>query len=194
MGMCQDVQNDNANCGGCDRVCGAPGSCANETCTLPFTGVGNSYYTVPMGVTSIHAVIVSGGGAGAGNVGSCAGEPGRPGNVMTQDLAVSAGEVLTIVVGAGGTGPGYCPPASSGCPSGAGTDGTDGQSSSVSGAFGTVAATGAAGGKSGNTGGTCSGDSPTCAYGNSGCGGAGRPGGPDGPGLPGIAGIVILSW
>ena len=72
-----------------------------------FTSTGIQTFTVPLGVTSICAVCVGGGGGGAGStqvngISGCGG--GGGGLAYANDIAVTPGEVLTVIVGAGGTG------------------------------------------------------------------------------------------
>ncbi|ROS25843.1 Ig-like domain-containing protein [Cellulomonas sp. PhB150] len=87
---------------------GAVAPCADGTCTYT-DGYRNGpgTWTVPADVTSVHAVLA--GGSGAGTDGS-----GGRGGVVAADLAVTPGETLTLRVGAKGDGGGY----------GGGSDGT----------------------------------------------------------------------
>ena len=73
---------------------------------VAFTTAGTTSWTVPAGVTSICAVLVGGGGGGAGHsTTNVAGSGGGAGGGLRwiNNLAVTPGETLTIVVGAGGT-------------------------------------------------------------------------------------------
>jgi hypothetical protein len=73
---------------------------------VAFTTTGTQTWTVPVGIYEISAVVVGGGGGGGG------GESGRNegvsggggGGLAYGTFAVTPGEVLTIVVGAGGNG------------------------------------------------------------------------------------------
>lgn len=67
-----------------------------------FTTVGNQTFTVPAGVTRIQAEAWGGGGGAAGN--SDVGASGGGGGYSRTFLTVSPGQVLTVVIGAGGTG------------------------------------------------------------------------------------------
>ena len=64
-----------------------------------FTQVGTHTWRVPDGVTSIQALVVAGGGAGGGNLG---GGGGAGGVLYNSSYSVTAGQTLTITVGAGG--------------------------------------------------------------------------------------------
>ena len=69
-----------------------------------FTSTGTTTYTVPAGVVYISAVCIGGGGGS-----SASGSPGtgpnsgQGGTLAFATLQVTAGETLTITVGAGGT-------------------------------------------------------------------------------------------
>jgi len=78
-----------------------------------FTTVGSNTFTVPAGVTKISAVLIGGGGAGGGGspgtpsgTGNGAGGQGGGGGGLryVNDFAVTPGQTLTVVVGAGGVG------------------------------------------------------------------------------------------
>jgi hypothetical protein len=132
-----------------------------------FTAAGTSF-TVPGGVSSITVKIVGGGGGGGASVSSgdthCAANGGSGGYVNGQVIAVTAGQVITVTVGAGGTGG----------TSAAGYTGGTGGTSSV----GVVTATGGYGGTG------CAGDNaPSQAAPYS---GGGTPGG--------VAGWNNASW
>jgi hypothetical protein len=64
------------------------------------TGV-YQYYTVPAGITTLGIIMWGGGGAAQSDGNRCF---GGPGGCVQGNLAVTPGEVLTIVVGAGGAG------------------------------------------------------------------------------------------
>jgi hypothetical protein len=76
-----------------------------------FEGSANSYsyssegtysYTVPSGVSSIALTIAGGGGGGGGND-SHSGVPGYAGHLITGNIVVNTGDVITVYVGDGGT-------------------------------------------------------------------------------------------
>lgn len=67
-----------------------------------FTGAGTTSWTVPANVTSISAVVIGGGGAGLSSAQSGAGGSGGDLRYIN-DLVVTPGEVLTVVVGNGGS-------------------------------------------------------------------------------------------
>lgn len=98
-----------------------------------FTTPGNATWTVPVGVTSISAVAVGGGGGGFGYWDVDAnwlrtGTGGNGGDLQwVDDLAVTPGETLTIVVGAAGEGD----ISSGGAYGGLGNSSTPGGSSSI---------------------------------------------------------------
>jgi P2-related tail formation protein len=72
--------------------------------TTQFTTVGTINWTVPAGVTSINAVLVGGGGGGRIFSGTYHAGGGGGGLRTITNLPVTAGETLSIVVGAGGNG------------------------------------------------------------------------------------------
>ena len=105
--------------------------------TDSFPTVGSYTWTVPVGVTSIQAVVT-----GAGGGGNTLGSFGGSGAVVTATLAVTPGEVLNLVVGGGG-GIGNSGPYSQGGAGGGGassigygTPATGGQTLIVAGAGG----------------------------------------------------------
>lgn len=71
-----------------------------NTIIQSFTSVTTCDWTVPAGVTSIRYLVVGGGGAG----GSGRGGGGGAGGLLRGNVAVTASQVLTIKVGAGGSG------------------------------------------------------------------------------------------
>jgi hypothetical protein len=104
---------------------------------VAFTTAGTTSWTVPTGVTSVSAVVVGGGGGGGGHsTVNVAGSGGGGGGGLRwiNTLAVTPGETITVVVGAGGTG------------SATTTGGTGGTSSLARGASTLINATGGAGG------------------------------------------------
>jgi hypothetical protein len=77
-----------------------------STGTQSYTTAGSYSWTVPNGIYSISATIVGGGGGGGGFYGSgdthAGGGGGSGGYYSGEAVAVTPGETLTIVVGAGG--------------------------------------------------------------------------------------------
>lgn len=82
-----------------------------------FDKPGTYYWTVPSGIGNIDAVVIAGGGGGAGNTygvdddgnlgpgaGPGGGGGGGGGLMWRNSLSASAGDILTVVVGAGGRG------------------------------------------------------------------------------------------
>lgn len=72
-----------------------------------FTTAGASSFTVPAGVTTVSAVVVGAGGGGSASTlasNGISGGGGGGGGLSYGTFSVTAGEVLTIIVGAGGTG------------------------------------------------------------------------------------------
>lgn len=71
---------------------------------LGLTYTANGSFTVPAGLTVIEALVVGGGGGG-GSAGGTDGAAGGCGAMLSRAyIAVTAGDVLSIVVGTGGTG------------------------------------------------------------------------------------------
>lgn len=146
-----------------------------------FDKPGTVSWTVPTGVTSLECLIVGGGGGGGQTI---AGGGGAGGLIYINDYAVTAGQTLTITVGAGGAGaPGV---ASSGSYPGYGTGGgTQGGNSVLSGGTGgTYTAIGGGGGGSYNqtsngatSGGSGGGAGATQSTGGAGTSGQGNAGG-----------------
>lgn len=80
--------------------------------TTTYGTPGTYSWTVPNGVTSVAATIVGAGGGGGGqffdgSVGSGGGGGGSGGYYANQIISVTPGQVISIVVGAGGNGSGY---------------------------------------------------------------------------------------
>ena len=86
------------------------GSTLIGTQILDMTGLSTTFtssgsFTVPAGVTKISAVLIGGGGAGGGGGGSGGGQGGGGGGLRyINDFPVSAGQVFSVIVGAGGVG------------------------------------------------------------------------------------------
>ncbi|HEY4799367.1 MAG TPA: hypothetical protein VII99_09860, partial [Bacteroidia bacterium] len=76
---------------------------AQGPAVFSFTG-GVQTFTVPCGVTSIHVKAWGGGGSGGGTD-SYVGAAGGGGGFVQSDIAVTPGQVLSVIVG-GGAGPG----------------------------------------------------------------------------------------
>jgi len=72
--------------------------------SVSFTTPGSHTWTVPSGITSLSIVAIGGGGGGGGAYGgpSNPGNAGGSGAMVTSSLTVTAGQVLTLVVGGGG--------------------------------------------------------------------------------------------
>lgn len=74
--------------------------------SISFTTPGTYSWTVPAGVTSVSIVAVGGGMAGPGGVKTNTGISGQGGSLAyNNNIPVTPGQVYTVVVGAGGTGP-----------------------------------------------------------------------------------------
>lgn len=70
---------------------------------LSFTNIGSCDWTVPAGIQSVWVVAVGGGGAsGAGVSNQWWGAGGGGGQVASENVSVTAGNTITITVGAGG--------------------------------------------------------------------------------------------
>ena len=89
------------------------GSTVIGTEILDMTGLSSSFisdgsFVVPVGVTKISAVLIGGGGAGGGGSAGGSGSGGQGGGGgglrYINDLSVTPGETLTVVVGTGGVG------------------------------------------------------------------------------------------
>ncbi|MDO8553144.1 MAG: hypothetical protein Q7S01_06525 [bacterium] len=77
----------------------------SEAENYPYTAPGTYTFTVPAGVSTVTATIAGAGGGGGGATMSgdyWTGGGGGSGGYVTQDISVTAGQQLTIVVGAGG--------------------------------------------------------------------------------------------
>jgi len=111
-----------------------------------FTSIGSTDWTIPSGVYEISVVCVGGGGGASGSNESDAAGAGGGGGALryVNNVDVTPGETLTVVVGAGGNGGVWRPPNSVSWMVGAGDNG---QTSSLS-RSGTILCS-AAGGKGG---------------------------------------------
>jgi hypothetical protein len=81
-----------------------------DECTISYgagsataTGPGTCIFTVPSGVTSVHAELKGAGGGGRKNLNGTNRGGGGKGGATSGDVAVTAGSQLTVVVGEGGT-------------------------------------------------------------------------------------------
>jgi Bacterial Ig-like domain (group 3)/Bacterial Ig-like domain (group 1) len=83
-------------------VAALPGPAAHADSTVSFTTPGESPFTVPAGVTSLHVVAIGGGGA-AGNFDS--GGSAGSGTTVAADIPVTPGASLFVEVGGNATGP-----------------------------------------------------------------------------------------
>jgi hypothetical protein len=162
--------------------------------SVSFTLPGTYTWTVPAGVTSVQVVAAGGGGGGGGISGTHAGLAGGAGALVTSTLAVAAGQVFNIVVGAGG-GAGATPPDGS-CGAGGGGGGA---SSVDAGSTGQVIAGGggggggggcnaAPGGAGGGVNGAGGSGGATGGLSTGGSGGSGGIGGAGGSGMFGLRG------
>jgi hypothetical protein len=160
-----------------------------ENAQTTYTTAGTYSFVVPVGITSISAVCVGGGGGGGNNGNSTIYDDaggGAGGGLAYGTFAVTSGETLTVVVGAGGAGG-----------TSSSRDGGDGGNSSVSSSSSTfLQANGGGGGgqgingtANGGNGGTFSGIATvTGGGGNGGDGGAGSGGGGGAGGAGGYSG------
>lgn len=138
---------------------------------VTFTTTGVHTWTVPDGVTSISAVCIGGGGGGAGGDGTLDMGGGGGGLSYRNSIAVTPGQVLTITVGAGGSG-------------GSSAAGGSGGDSSIAKSGATVLHAGGGGAGTGLSSGTLN---------NGGSGGStlGYDGGGDGGGAGTASGIAV---
>lgn len=79
---------------------------SNISAATLFTGVGSHTFTVPTGVTAISAVCIGGGGSGGNDGGGASSGQGGGGGGLSYvtNYSVTPGQVLNVVVGAGGAG------------------------------------------------------------------------------------------
>lgn len=162
-----------------------------QMATQSFSDAGTFSFTVPPGVTSL-TVQAWGGGGGARGDGSSERGGGGGGAFAQSDLAVSPGQIFTVVVGAGGVATSN--PGQSGQNSvfgnnlvkaAGGIGGTDdgGAGGTIAASIGTIRFAGGAGGKRGSKGGGGGGGSAfTNANGANGADGSGDIGGAGGNG------------
>ena len=117
---------------------------------VAFTTPGTYRFTVPPGVTSLNVDLVAGGGGGGGAMevgnGDGGGGGGSGGYLSGSTLNVVPGEILTIVVGAGGIGGPYVGRTETA------PGGNAGEASSITGSLESLSATGGDGGTGGNYG------------------------------------------
>ena len=84
---------------------GRPWTLGNAVITIDsYTTVGTTTWTVPIGTTSVEYLIVGGGGGAGNGYDNAGGGGGGAGMVRSGTISVNAGDVYTIVVGAGGAG------------------------------------------------------------------------------------------
>jgi hypothetical protein len=80
-----------------------PANCIDAPCTVSFSMTGSAQsWTVPAGVDHITAAVAGGNGGGSGNT-----PLGGLGGAVTATVPVTAGDQLSIVVGAAGTNGSY---------------------------------------------------------------------------------------
>ncbi len=83
---------------------------SSEWCEFDFTDPGTSAWILPAGVTEFSAIITGGGGGARGQFEDRSGFAGSGGSVVyTTFTGLTAGDVATIVVGAGGSSDGEAP-------------------------------------------------------------------------------------
>lgn len=121
---CTNVEGDPGHCGDCTTTCTPPmhaqaecvaghcgfvcdpgfhhcgDACTTDPCGASFTTAGTSSFEVPEGCTRLGVVAWGAGGGGAPSGSGL--RPGAAGGLATATLAVTPGDVLTIVVGAPG--------------------------------------------------------------------------------------------
>ncbi len=119
-------------------------SCAANLVT--FAVPGTYTWTVPAGVSAVQIVATGGGGGGGGTWGSHAGQTGGGGAVVTSTLSVTAGQVLTLVVGGGGGAGAIGPGSGNGYTCGAGGGGGGSSTVDAGGASQIIAGGGGGGG------------------------------------------------
>lgn len=142
-------------------VLGGVGNLMGQTTyTVIFGTPGTNNWTIPLGVTSINITCIGGGGAGggAGNSANTSGGGGGGGaSVTVSNYSVTAGQQLSMIVGAGGTGvsnntgnPGVASSATYNSnlfiSAAGGAGGTKGNSTSTSNANGSTGGAGGSGG------------------------------------------------
>lgn len=158
--------------------------------TQLYTSAGSYTWTVPDGISKVLVTASAGGGGGAGDVdqgrGSivyAGGNGGRGGNCYKYEVSVTAGEEISIIIGAGG-------------------GGTEHNSHATAGSGGTtkfgnaITLSGGGGAKDENSGSSGSPQSnfPNCAYGAYGAGGAGSGRHSYSAGGAGTGGMMLLEW
>ncbi|MGZ4078819.1 MAG: PKD domain-containing protein, partial [Bacteroidia bacterium] len=149
------------------------------TLSFPYTGTVQTF-TVPPCVYSIH-VKAWGAGGGAGGTDSYVGAEGGGGGYVESDLAVVPGQVLTMIVGSGGSAGGPCASSAPGGVGGWGNGISDGGRGGIAGSLGCSGGGGAGGGAAGVYNGAA-------ALLVAGAGGGGSGGGNASSGVPGGAG------
>ena len=158
----------------------------NENAQTTYTTAGSYSFVVPVGITSISAVCVGGGGGGGNNGESAFTDwagGGAGGGLAYGTFAVTPGETLTVIVGAGGAGG-----------TSSSRDGGDGGNSSISSSSSTFLQGNGGGGGSQGTNGTADGGNGgtfsgiATVTGGGGNGGDGGNGGGGGGGAGGAGG------
>jgi hypothetical protein len=150
-----------------------------------FVTPGTYQFTIPPNVTTMNAFIVGGGGGGSGAGSNIKGGGGSAGEyIQTLSNSVNPGDILTVIVGAGGAGGTYTQAGSFGANSSVGIMG-GGTVLSVGGSGGNIQF----GGAGGSSAATVTLDNTT--YGPYGAGGAG---GSQLAGQNGQDGAVVLWW
>ena len=169
---------------------------------MSYSTAGSYTFTVPEGITSLQIVATGAGGGGGGLWGTNAGSVGGAGAVGTSTIAVTSGQVLSLIVGGGG-GSGTDGPGDSNqytCGTGGGGGGST--NVAVGAAYQIIAGGGGGGGScnqgtAGGSGGGANGAGGAGASqfrsvggsgGANGVGGIGGSGGPGGYGISGSSG------
>jgi uncharacterized repeat protein (TIGR02543 family) len=150
---------------------------------LTFNDVGTCEWTVPAGVTSVRVLVVGGGGSASAGINNIYWPAGGGGGavVANSSISVTAGNKVTIAVGAGGS----ATAATSGATGNNGGSSSFGATTASGGSTNSNVATanaGRIGGTSGNgnIGGTGTSSGSSCATGSCGTGGGGGAGGAGG--------------
>jgi uncharacterized repeat protein (TIGR02543 family) len=168
-----------ANAAECDSISTTVGS---DT-VLTFADVGTCEWTVPAGVTAVRVLVVGGGGSGSAGISNVYWPAGGGGGevVANSSISVTAGNKVTIAVGAGGA----ATATTSGAVGNSGGSSAFGSTTASGGLTNSNVATnnvGRIGGTSGNgnIGGTGTSSGSNCTTGSCGSGGGGGAGGAGG--------------
>jgi hypothetical protein len=92
-----------ADATGSNVIAGQSGvSVSCQSNSMSYSTAGSYTFTVPEGVTSLQIVATGAGGGGGGLWGTNAGSVGGAGAVVRSTIAVTSGQVLSLIVGGGG--------------------------------------------------------------------------------------------